>query len=100
LALAARLADPSLANDDRGGRDVLYPAPLVPACGGDCDGNGVVAIGELISGVALALNGEVPLRCLALDRDGDATVRIDEILAAVAAALDGCGDATAPASAG
>ena len=27
IPLFARLVDPSLANDDRGGRDVLYPLP-------------------------------------------------------------------------
>ena len=31
LGLAERLADPSLANDDRGGRDVLYPALVARA---------------------------------------------------------------------
>jgi len=90
LGLAERLADPSLANDDRGGRDVLYPALAVPSCDGDCDGDGAVTIAELTGGVAVALNGDVPLSCLALDRDGDGAVRIDELLRAVAAALGGC----------
>ncbi|MEO8603287.1 MAG: hypothetical protein ABI629_11990 [bacterium] len=90
LGLAQRLADPSLANDDRGGRDVLYPALPVPACRGDCDDDGTVTIDELVAGVAVAANGNVPLSCLALDSDGDGAVRIHELLGAVAAALNGC----------
>jgi hypothetical protein len=91
LGLAQRLADPSLAPDDRGGRDVLYPALPVPACAGDCDGGGTVTIDELVVGIGLALDGATPDTCAALDRDGDGRIFIDELLRAVTAALDGCG---------
>jgi hypothetical protein len=90
IGLAERLADPSLANDDRGGRDVLYPALPVAACAGDCDNDGAVTVAELVGGVALALEGAPPTACAALDRDGDGVIFIDELLRAVTAALDGC----------
>ncbi|MDX2168020.1 MAG: hypothetical protein SF182_13180 [Deltaproteobacteria bacterium] len=90
LGLAERLADPSLANDDRGGRDVLYPALPVPACAGDCDGDGTVTVAELVTGVGLALAAAAPSPCAALDADGDGAVLIHELLRAVAAALSGC----------
>lgn len=90
IGLAERLADPSLANDDRGGRDVLYPALPIPACAGDCDNDGAVTVAELVGGVALALDGTPPTACAAFDRDGDGVVFIDELLRAVAATLGGC----------
>lgn len=90
LGLALRLADPSLAPDDRGGRDVLYPALPPPGCAGDCDGNGTVSIDELVTGIGLALDGAAADACPALDRDGDGRVFIDELLRAVTAALTGC----------
>jgi hypothetical protein len=88
LGLAERLADPSLAPDDRGGRDVLYPAP--PACVGDCNADGSVTIDELVQGITLALDGAPAGACAALDDDGDGVVQIHELLRAVAAALHGC----------
>ncbi len=89
LGLAARLADPSLAPDDRGGRDVLYPALPAPPCAGDCNGDGAVSVEELVAGVAIALERMTPDSCAGLDRDDDG-VRIDDLLRAVAAALHGC----------
>lgn len=90
VGLATRLADPSLAPDDRGGRDVLYPAAPAPPCAGDCNGDDVVAVDELIRAVAIALEQTAPDACPGLDHDGDG-VRIDDLLRAVAAALHGCG---------
>lgn len=90
IGLAQRLADPSLAPDDRGGRDVLYPPLVAPACAGDCDGNGAVTIDELIAALGIALDGTAPDACSAADLDGDGRLFIDELLRAVAAALNGC----------
>lgn len=91
IGLAQRLADPSLAPDDRGGRDVLYPALPVPSCAGDCDGNGSVTIDELVAGIGLALDGAAPDTCPALDHDADGRIFVDELLRAVTSALSGCG---------
>ena len=64
-------------------------APTLAACP-DCDGDGTVAINELITVVGIAL-GEAPLEaCSAADRNGDGLVSIDEVIAAINAALDGC----------
>jgi hypothetical protein len=90
LGLAERLADPSLANDDRGGRDVLYPALAAPPCPGDCDGDGTVTVDEIVAGVNLALAGAPPAACAALDLDGDDLVLVHELLRAVFGALNGC----------
>jgi hypothetical protein len=60
------------------------------ACRGDCDGDGMVSIDELITGVNIALgNGDVS-SCRAFDANKDGQVRIDELVAAVNAALIGC----------
>jgi hypothetical protein len=59
-------------------------------CAGDCSGNGVVTIDDLILTVRIAL-GESPVsECTAADRAGDGTVSIDDVVAAVSAALNGC----------
>ena len=90
LGLAERLADPSPAPDDRGGRDVLYPAAPAAPCAGDCDGDGTVTIDELVAGLALALAGAPPDACDALDTDRDGAVQIHELVRAVEAALHDC----------
>lgn len=65
-------------------------AVLPSACAGDCDGDGLVTIAEVVRAVAVAL-GSAPLStCDAADADGSATVTIEEIVAALGAALDGC----------
>jgi hypothetical protein len=66
----------------------------LPACVGDCDGNGVVAVNELILGVRSALDGEI--LCPACDRNGDGVVAISELVGAVNAALSGCPPAPTP----
>lgn len=63
-------------------------------CAGDCDGNGMVTIAELVGGVASALGNGTP--CAALDRNGDGKVTIGELVAAVAATLEGCPQRATP----
>ena len=61
-------------------------------CPGDCDGDGVVTIDELVRGVAITL--QQPFggnSCPALDVDHSHYVTIDELVAAVSRALNGCG---------
>lgn len=61
-----------------------------PPCAGDCDGLGGVSIGELITGVNMAL-GNLPLsRCPVFDTNGDGRVSIGELIRAVTNALLGC----------
>lgn len=68
----------------------VTPSPLPPPCVGDCDGDGMVRVDELLAGVAAALTGGDPAACPALDADGSRGITIDELIAAIAAALDGC----------
>ncbi len=63
-------------------------------CAGDCNGDGLVVIAELITVVNVALELQVAAVCVAGDGDGDGAIAIGEIVAGVAAALEGC--ATAP----
>jgi YVTN family beta-propeller protein len=66
------------------------PTVQVPSCIGDCNGDGMVTIDELLNGVRIAL-GEVQVdSCAELDVNDDAGVTIDELLAAVEAALTDC----------
>ena len=60
------------------------------ACSGDCDGNGVVSIDELIRAVRIGLAATPIDDCRAADADSDGHVTIDELVRAVNAALGGC----------
>ena len=54
---------------------------------GDCDGDGVVTVDEIIVGVNIAL-GSAPLTdCASLDADGNGAVTVDELITAVNNAL-------------
>lgn len=81
-----------LQDDDRGGRDVLYPSTV--RCGGDCDGNGETTVDELVQSIGIAL-GEAEIdRCFRADRDDSDSLTVDEILAGVQTALEGCAPIT------
>lgn len=58
-------------------------------CAGDCDGDGHVAINELVTGVRIAL-GFTEVVCAAIDSTGEGDVAIAELVAAVGNALNGC----------
>lgn len=60
------------------------------ACTGDCDGDGTVAINELVAAVGVALGRSTIDACAAADLDGDGSVAINELIAAVRNALQGC----------
>lgn len=62
----------------------------VPACPGDCDGNGVVAVNELIQGVNIALGNAAVASCPAFDLDGNGRVGVNELIAGVNSAQNGC----------
>ncbi len=60
------------------------------ACTGDCNGDGMVSVAELIEGVRIGL-GEAPLsECPAFDVTADGMLRIEELVMGVGAALAGC----------
>jgi hypothetical protein len=59
-------------------------------CAGDCDGDGTVAINELISGVNIALGTAPVSTCEACDANEDGMVSISELIGAVNNALAGC----------
>src|SRR4051812_37812408 len=71
---ASRTATPALLA--LGTMLAFEPMSLGVPCAGDCDGDGVVVVNELVRGVNVALtNGPVD-GCRALDRDGNGTIRV------------------------
>jgi hypothetical protein len=58
-------------------------------CVGDCDGDGVVNVAELVAGVSIALGVQAADSCPDL-ADGSGQVTVARLIAAVSAALDGC----------
>jgi hypothetical protein len=59
-------------------------------CPGDCDGNGSVAVNELVIGVNISLDRGNVADCRAMDTDSSGTVAVNELVAAVNRALQGC----------
>ena len=52
-------------------------AGLVPACVGDCGGDGAVSIADLVAGVGIALDHQPVLHLPGMDASGDGDVSID-----------------------
>jgi hypothetical protein len=88
--LGAGIFFTELQNDDRGGRDALYPS-LHP-CPGDCSGNARVDVTELVTVVNVALGDAGIDSCYRADLNRDGGIQVDEILQGVGSALDGCGE--------
>ena len=59
-------------------------------CAGDCDGDGQVAINEIITGVNIALGSTPVGNCAAVETNGDGEVGINELIQAVNSGLNGC----------
>jgi hypothetical protein len=65
-------------------------------CLGDCDADGEVAVAEIVSGVAIALDRRPLSDCAVLDADANQIVSIFELSSAVGFALIGCPPAPTP----
>jgi len=86
VALAPN-GDPVPALGDNGA--VVVHRPLI-ACAGDCEGDGVVSMSNLIAGVNINLGMAELATCPAFDRDGDGLVLVHELLQGIRGAQDGC----------
>ena len=62
----------------------------VGVCDGDCNGNRIATIDELITGVNIALGLLSLDDCLAFDADGNGTVTVAELVQGVLSALENC----------
>jgi subtilase family serine protease len=70
--------------------DLLVRAFASLDCVGDCNGDGVVTVDEVLTAVNIALGAEPVSQCPGLDANGDGIVTVDELLQAVDNALNGC----------
>src|SRR5579862_3113320 len=77
---------------------VVADARATRACVGDCNGDGQVAIAELIVGVRILLGQAALSECPSFDADMSGGVSIAELVQAVAAALEGCPATPVPTS--
>lgn len=66
------------------------PTPPDTYCAGDCDGDGVILVTELVQLANAALERVAASTCPAGDSNHDQAITIDEILLAVGNALAGC----------
>jgi hypothetical protein len=70
---------------------IVGPASLASAqCVGDCNGNGVVSISELITAVNIALGNRALDDCRNADGNGNGAIGINELIQAVKNATSGC----------
>lgn len=72
----------------------LLETPLAPAmaqeCVGDCNGDLVVQIDELVLATNVALAVAPPSACPAVDENGDGVATIDEVTLSVGSSIGGC----------
>lgn len=59
-------------------------------CAGDCNGDDLVTVNELVMGANILLGTLALDACVAIDRNGDAQVTVDEIIVGLHRALEGC----------
>jgi hypothetical protein len=84
---------------DEGGGERVQDVTLevrprgAPPCAADCNGDGEVAVAELLRGVRVLLEQEAVAQCAAADVDGDGSVTVEELLRAIGAALGSCAPA-------
>ncbi len=69
---------------------VLLTAQSGAQCIGDCDKSGTISVGELVTGVNIALGLRELADCPSFDDNGNGRADINELLAAVRSALDAC----------
>jgi DNA-binding beta-propeller fold protein YncE len=72
------------------GAVLLAAHPVAALCPGDCNGDGLVQVDEVVRSVNLALGVGQFRFCPPADSSGDGTVTVDEILQSVGSLLDGC----------
>jgi len=70
--------------------DTLSRAPNAEACAGDCNGDGMVTIDEVLTAVNMALGVLPPSACDLADAAHDGAVTIDDVVRVVTHALKGC----------
>jgi hypothetical protein len=74
----------------------LAVAANAQVCVGDCNGNQIVTVAELIRSVNIALGNQALSTCSAIDANGNGLVAINELIQGVNNALDGCPGAPTP----
>lgn len=87
-SLAVDPSDPSVVY--AGTSDGVFSLRRATTCSGDCDGDGAVAITELVTSVDIALGGQPLDACAAADIAHDGRMGIGDLVAAVEHALQGC----------
>jgi len=94
LTVAVESADPASAYAGTSGG--VFAIHQAPGCRGDCDGNQVVTVDELIVAVGIALGRQSMPACAAADGGTDGEIAVSDVVAAVDNALLGCADVSRP----
>lgn len=68
------------------------PSPPPPSCIGDCNGDGVVSVDEVVKLIVIALGRVEVAACLSGDGDASGSIEVDEIVTALQRSLNGCGE--------
>jgi CSLREA domain-containing protein len=83
-------AGKAVASHDEGVARLDEGAGSASECGADCDGNGVVALGELVDAIRIALGSARLQQCPSADGDRDGSVGLVDLLRAVDHSLGPC----------
>jgi enediyne biosynthesis protein E4 len=70
----------------------MAPGPVSASevCSGDCDGDGAIALAEVVRAVNIALGVAGLESCIGADGDGNGSLAIDELISVVDALVTGC----------
>lgn len=68
----------------------VTPPEISNGCVGDCNGDGVVTVDEIITMISMALGVLPPSACPAGDADHNGVITVDEIIIAIDNLLNGC----------
>jgi hypothetical protein len=96
-ALAIDPTDPAVAY--AGTSHGVFGIEQAARCGGDCDGDAVVTVAEVIAAVGIGLGAEPMLACAAGDLDHDGLISVSDLVGAVDSALQGCQEPSSSAPA-
>jgi hypothetical protein len=90
LCMAGEPSGPTPTATSGSGATPTPTQPTSTGCVGDCNGDELVAVNELVTGVNIALgNADIEV-CPSFDTNHDRTVAVNELIGGVNAALNGC----------
>lgn len=74
----------------------VFSIVQAPSCSGDCNGDGVVSVAEVVALVDIALGHHAMQTCAAGDVGADDHITVHDLVSAITSALQGCAEPDRP----